>query len=91
MTASEERVERSYPLQVALRASGALRAAAGLEPELFPLSSVAGMLGDEIQALREAGKSDDDIAGIIRANAEIEVAGADIAEHDAPPDLRHPR
>ena len=44
---------KSYSIQDALKAQSALRSAAGLEPELFPIRSIVGMISDEIEVLRQ--------------------------------------
>ncbi len=43
-------------MKKALKAQSALRNAAGLEPEQFPLEAFVGMISDEIQILREQGR-----------------------------------
>jgi hypothetical protein len=82
---------KTYPLQEALQAQQALREAAGLAPETFPVQAFVGMISDEIEALRQRGRSDDDIARLIASNSSIEITPADIAAHYAPPEQRHPR
>ena len=49
---------KTYPLEEALKAQTGLRNAAGLEPEQFPMQALVGMMSDEIQALREQGRTD---------------------------------
>lgn len=79
---------KTYPLEEALKAQSALRKAAGLEHEQFPLEAFVGMISDEIQVLREQGKSDDQIAGLIRQQSKIEISAADIAANYASPEQR---
>ena len=50
---SSTQQEKTYPLEQALRAQKALRDLAGLQPEMFPVSSFVGMVSDEIEALRK--------------------------------------
>ena len=83
---SEDKV---YPLEEALKAQGALRAAAGLAAEQFPVASFVGMVSDEIEILRSQGRSDAQIAEVIRAGSAVEVTPDEIAAHYAPPELRH--
>ncbi len=78
-----------YPIEDALRAQQALRQAAGLEPEQFPIEAFVGMISDEIEELRKLGKSDEEIAGLIRASSRIQITAAEIAENYASPELRH--
>jgi hypothetical protein len=77
-------------LEEALKAQRALRAAAGLGPELFPLEAFVGMISDEVQALRERGMKDEEIASIIRQSSAIEISPAEIAQNYASPEQRHP-
>lgn len=79
---------KMYPIEEALKAQRSLRQAAGLGPEHFPIQAFVGMISDEIQSLRERGKTDDEIASIIRRNSAIEISAAEIAENYAPPEKR---
>ena len=81
---------QTYPLEEALKAQKSLRDAAGLAPEQFPIPAFVGMISDEIDSLRRRGKSDDDIAAIIRQNSAIHITAAEIAENYAPAAERHP-
>jgi len=80
---------KTYPVEEALKAQKSLRDAAGLEPEQFPIQAFVGMISDEIQILRERGRTDEDIASIIRGNSGIEITSAEIAENYASPEERH--
>ena len=82
-------VGKSYPVEEAMKAQTALREAAGLQPEQFPIQAFVGMISDEIELLRDRGKTDEEIASIIRDNSGIEIAAAEIAEHYASPEQRH--
>ena len=79
---------KTYPLEEALKAQTALRNAAGLEPEQFPLEAFVGMVSDEIESLRERGKTDEQIASIIQQNSAIQITPQEIAEHYASPEER---
>lgn len=79
-----------YPVEQALQAQKALRDAAGLGPEMFPIQAFVGMISDEIEQLRSQGKTDEDIAAMIAASSDIEITAAEIAENYASPDDRHP-
>lgn len=48
------------------------------------------MISDEIESLRKHGKSDDEIASLFQQNSAIEITAAEINEHYAPPEERHP-
>jgi hypothetical protein len=80
---------KTYSIQEALQAQSALRSAAGLEPEQFPIEAFVGMISDEIEVLRKRGQSDEQIARIIRQNSAIEITPAEIAANHAPPEQRH--
>ncbi len=76
-------------LEAALQAQSALRAAAELEPETFPVADFVGMISDEVEQLRRKGRSDDEIAGIISSNSPIQISGAEIGQYYAPPEARN--
>jgi hypothetical protein len=80
---------KTYPLEQALQAQKALRAAAGLGPEMFPIEAFVGLISDEIEQLRSQGKSDDQIAAIITKNSTIQITAAEIAQNYASPEDRH--
>ncbi len=84
-----DKPEESYSLDQALKAQRALRAAAGLSEERFPLSAFVGMVSDEIETLRTQGRSDEEIAHIIGEHSEVRLSAEDIREHYAPADKRH--
>jgi hypothetical protein len=79
---------RMYPLEEALKAQKALRAAAGLGPEMFPMQAFVGMISDEVDSLRKLGQSDEEIASVIRESSLIEITGGQIAEYYASPEER---
>lgn len=81
--------ENTYPIEEAIRAQKALRELAGLGPEMFPVQAFAGMISDEVEALRKQGHSDEQIAQTIKANSRISITGADIAANYASPEERH--
>ncbi len=80
---------KTFPIEEALRAQTAMRDAAGLGAEMFPVEAFVGMVSDEIEQLRARGMSDQDIATLVASNSKIEISAADIAEHYAPPEKRH--
>lgn len=75
-------------LDAALKAQKALRNAAKLGEETFPLEAFVGMISDEIEQLRRLGHSDAQIASIIQNNSPVEITAAEIAAHYAPPEQR---
>ena len=65
-------------------AQKALRSVARLPEERFPIQVFIGMLGDEIQALRESGKTDREIASLINWAAGVNITASDVTEYYAP-------
>ncbi len=80
--------EQTYPLSEAMKAQAALRAAANLPPESFPLPSIIGMFSDEIETLRNRGMSDIAIAELIGKSSSIRVDAKTLAELYATPEQR---
>lgn len=80
---------KTYSLEEALKAQKALRDAAGLGEEKFPIQAFVGMISDEVEALRKRGKSDEEIATLIESNSKIQISASEIAENYASPDERH--
>jgi hypothetical protein len=76
---------KNYSLKEALTALESLRHAAGLPPETFPIEAVVGMISDEIDELRKLGKSDEDIADIIRNSSTIDITAKQIANNYVAP------
>jgi len=81
---------KTYPVEQAVRAQKALREAAGLGPEMFPIQAFVGMISDEIETLRSQGKTDEDIVSVIQTHSDIQITASEIAENYASPDQRHP-
>ena len=77
-----------FPVEEAVLAQKALREAAGLGPELFPVQAFVGMISDEIEKLREQGRSDKEIATIIEQSSRIKITASEIAENYASADER---
>ena len=84
-----EAEEQSYPLEEAMKAQAALRSAAKMPPERFPLSQIIGMFSDEIEKLRTMGRPDDEIAAIIAGSSTMRVTADEIARFYATPEQRH--
>jgi hypothetical protein len=82
-------IVKTYPIEEALKAQRALRRAAGLGEEQFPIEAFVGMISDEVEALRKTGKRDDEIASIIESNSHIRISAKDISENYAEPEQRH--
>ncbi|MEO8725855.1 MAG: hypothetical protein ABI383_06990 [Acidobacteriaceae bacterium] len=80
---------KTYPVEEAIRAQRALREAAGLGPEQFPIAAFVGMISDEIDELRKRGKSDEEIAKLIESSSAIKISASEIEENYASPKERH--
>jgi hypothetical protein len=81
--------EQSYPLDEAMKAQAALRSAARMPPERFPLPQIIGMFSDEIETLRNQGRPDNEIAAIISGNSIMRVTADEIQKFYATPEDRH--
>ncbi|MBA3833500.1 MAG: hypothetical protein H0X34_16725 [Chthoniobacterales bacterium] len=81
-------MNKQCSVEDAVKAQKALRAAAGLGAEEFPIQAFVGMISDEIESLRKQGKSDEDIAALVRENSPIKISAAEIATNYAPPEER---
>lgn len=79
-------MNKQYSVEEAVKAQKALRAPAGLGAEQFPIQAFVNMISDEIESLRKRGKSDEDIAALVRENSAIEITADDIAKNYAPPE-----
>ena len=80
---------KMYPVEEAVKAQKALRAASGLGPEMFPIQAFVGMISDEIESLRKRGTSDVEIAHLIQENSDIQISPSEIADHYVWPEERH--
>ncbi len=78
----------TFTLEQAMKAQQVLRSAAELPSEQFPVQAFVGMISDEIEALRQKGKSDAEIAGLVNEAAGTQLSVADIEENYATPDSR---
>lgn len=81
--------QQNYPLEEALKAQAALRTAARMPPERFPLPEIIGMFSDEIEALRNQGRPDDEIAAIICGSSTMRVTAEELQKFYASPEDRH--
>ncbi len=78
-----------YTAGDAATANSVLRAALGLGPEQFGTAQFVGMISDEIEQLRRAGKSDAEIAQLLSDGGGIGLSADAIARFYAPPGARH--
>ncbi len=80
---------KMYPVEEAVKAHKALRAASGLGPEIFPIQAFVGMISDEVESLRKHGKSDAEIATLIEQSSSIKITPEEIAANYATPEQRN--
>ena len=76
-------------LKEALRAQKAMRTAAGLGEEKFPVQAFVGMISDEIEALRKGGMSDEGIVALIERSSSIRLSTEELRENYASSEERH--
>ncbi len=69
----------TFTLDQALRARGAIRAELGMGPETFGPEDFVRMTGEEIEAMRAAGRSDEDIAAFVTEASGVRVSAADLS------------
>ena len=79
---------RGFTADDAARATTALRQALGKGPEAFPLPVFVGMISDEVEGLRAAGRSDAEIVMLLAEQAGVTVSADDLARFYAPPEAR---
>ena len=79
----------TYPLDQVMRAISALRTAAGLPQESFPVEAFVGMISDEVEAARAKGLTDQAIVDLIQQTSGIEIDVATLRAHYATPEQRH--
>lgn len=82
--------DEDFTLEQAMAAQRALRDSLGLDEERFPMDRLVGMISDEIQGCREAGRDDDAIAAMIEAATGKPVTPDDIRRHYASEERRRP-
>ena len=77
-----------FTLDESIRAQKAMRDELDMPEEKFPIPAFVGMVSDEIEKLRAAGRSDADIATIVKKATGKDIPPDAIAEHYATPDER---
>ncbi len=80
--------DANFTAEQAAKANTALRAALGLPPQRFSAEQFVGMISDEIEQLRAAGKSDGDIAALVSDSTGVTVETESIAQFYADPEAR---
>ena len=80
--------DQTFSAEEAVRVQRELRRALGKDAERFPIKAFVGMISDEIEEFRAAGRTDEDIAAIVSTAIGRHIAPETLAEHYAPPELR---
>lgn len=80
--------DEEFTADQAAAANGALRAALGLPAQRFGTEQFVGMISDEIEQLRAAGKTDRDISEILAQKVGVTVDPEAIARFYASPARR---
>ncbi len=80
--------DHTFTADQAAAATTAMRMSLGLPPDQVGVAQFVAMISDEIQQMREAGHSDDDIAAIVRESTGSTLDAGDIEAHYAPPSAR---
>jgi hypothetical protein len=78
----------TFSAQEAVAVQRELRRSLGMDAERFPLPAFVGMISDEIDQFRDAGKSDADIVAVIKSTIGRDITPWDIKAHYAPPEAR---
>ncbi len=80
--------DQDLSIDQAIAAQRALRTALGLPDERFPLPAFIGMISDEIEQMRQAGRTDQELLDIIRNATGQALSPADLERYYAPPETR---
>ncbi|RZJ01129.1 MAG: hypothetical protein EON90_04130 [Brevundimonas sp.] len=79
----------TFTLDEAIKAQRSLRQALGLGEERFEVSEFVEMISDEIEQMRDAGKTDADIAAVVAEATGHQMDPADLDRHYIAPEDRH--
>ena len=79
----------TFSLDEAIKAQRGLREALGLGEERFEVSEFVEMISDEIEQMRDAGKTNDDIATIVADTTGHRMDPADLDRYYIAPEHRH--
>lgn len=80
--------ESPYTAEQAAAVTTALRSALGMPPQRFGTEQFVGMISDEIEQLRSAGKTDAEIAKLIADTCRIDIDAESLARYYAEPAAR---
>jgi hypothetical protein len=83
-----ESEEGRYTAEQAAAVTTALRSALGMPPQRFGTEQFVGMISDEIEQLRNAGKTDAEIVKLVADTCRIDIDAESIARYYAEPTER---
>lgn len=78
----------TFSAEQAVRAQRDLRAALGLGEEAFALPAFIGMISDEIQQMRQAGRTDAEVIDIVAKATGQAISAEDLTRFYASPEDR---
>lgn len=81
-------LNESFSAEDAAIANRELRRALGLPPQQFGIEQFVGMISDEIEQLRDTGKSDAEISELLRDRVNVDVSAEAISRYYASPEER---
>lgn len=79
----------SFTLDQAMKAMTAMRGEANVPEGTLSLAAFVGMLSGEVEKLRAAGKTDEDIVQLIESASGAKLSVSELAENYASPAERH--
>lgn len=81
--------QTTFSVREAVAVQAELRRSLALNPEQFPLPAFIGMISDEIDQFRDAGRSDADVVALIKSTIGRDITVADIERFYASPQARY--
>ena len=78
----------TFTVEQAVKVQRDMRHSLGLAPEVFPLPAFIGMISDEIEQWRSAGRTDGEIVAMICGSTGHRISEADLVRFYAPPERR---
>ncbi len=79
----------TFSLDEAIKAQRSLRQVLGLGEERFEVSEFVEMISDEIEQMRDAGKTNEDIVAVVAEATGHRMDPADLDRHYIAPEDRH--
>jgi hypothetical protein len=79
----------AFTLPEALRTQKHMRDALGLGEERFPVPAFINMVSDEVEQLRDVGRTDGEIAALVEESSRHALTEAEFARYYTPAEDRH--